>query len=250
MKIPYIKIYTADLLAKTRRLSPQEIGEAVIAACEMAFEGSTEYKPAQANAQAFFNMLNDWTAESKDALKAQRTRAKKGAQARWQKSEVLDGTQAFTKEMPKQSFTQCHTETDTDTETDIKETKKKSEPEPLLPKPKPQTLQDAVFDLFWSAYPKQRAGAKDKARSAFYAALKRHKELDGMQLVAKARQYAGSDEVARGYAKGAQAWLNDDRFLQDYKPAGANTKGSPNALQEARACGNAIIDRMFGGPEK
>ena len=125
MKIPYIKIYTADLLAKTRRLSPQEIGEAVIAACEMAFEGSTEYKPAQAKAQAFFNMLNDWTAESKDALKAQRTRAKKGAQARWQKSEVLDGAQAFTKEMPKQSFTQCHTETDTDTETDIKETKKK-----------------------------------------------------------------------------------------------------------------------------
>ena len=250
MKIPYIKIYTADLLAKTRRLSPQEIGEAVIAACEMAFEGSTEYKPAQANAQAFFNMLNDWTAESKDSLKAQRTRAKKGAQARWQKSEVLDGAQAFTKEMPKQSFTQCHTDTETDTETDIKETKKKSEPEPLLPKPKPQTLQDAVFDLFWSAYPKQRAGAKDKARSAFYAALKRHKELDGMQLVAKARQYAGSDEVARGYAKGAQAWLNDDRFLQDYKPAGANTKGSPNALQEARARGNALIDRMFGGPEK
>lgn len=249
MKIPYIKIYTADLLAKTRRLSPQEIGEAVIAACEMAFEGSTEYKPAQANAQAFFNMLNDWTAESKDALKAQRTRAKKGAQARWQKSEVLDGTQAFTKEMPKQSFTQCHTEIDTDTETDIKETKKKSEPELLCSKP-PQTLRDAVFDLFWAAYPKQRAGAKDKARSAFYAALKRHKELDSGQLVDKAKEYAKSDEVARGYAKGAQAWLNDDRFLQEYKLAGANTQGSPNALQEARARGNALIDRMFGGKEQ
>ena len=119
MKIPYIKIYTADLLAKTRRLSPQEIGEAVIAACEIAFEGSTDYKPAQANAQAFFNMLNDWTAESKDALKAQHVRAKKGAQARWQKSEVLDGAQAFTKEMPKQSICQCQTETETETETDI-----------------------------------------------------------------------------------------------------------------------------------
>ena len=107
MKIPYIKIYTADLLAKTRRLSPQEIGEAVIAACEMAFEGSTDYKPAQANAQAFFNMLNDWTAESKEAIKSQHARAKKGAQARWQKIEVLDGAQAFTKEMPKQSICQC-----------------------------------------------------------------------------------------------------------------------------------------------
>lgn len=248
MKIPYIKIYTADLLAKTRRLSPQEIGEAVIAACEMAFEGSTEYKPAQANAQAFFNMLNDWTAESKDALKAQRTRAKKGAQLRWQKSEVLDGAQAFTKEMPKQSFTQCHTETDTDTETDIKETKKKSEPEPLLPAKK-QTATDAAFDDFWSSFPKQRIGNKEKAKSAFAAAVKRSGML-AFQLVAKAREYAKSDEVARGYAKGAQAWLNDDRFLQEYKLAGANTQGSPNALQEARARGNALIDRMFGGKEQ
>lgn len=248
MKIPYIKIYTADLLAKTRRLSPQEIGEAVIAACEMAFEGSTDYKPAQANAQAFFNMLNDWTAESKDALKAQHSRAKKGAQARWQKSEVLDGAQAFTKEMPKQSICQCQTETETDTETDIKETKKKSEPEPLLPTKK-QTATDAAFEDFWSSFPKQRIGNREKARTAFAAAVKRTGQF-AFQIVAKAREYAKSDEVARGYAKGAQAWLNDDRFLQDYKPAGASTQGNPNALQEARERGNAIIERMFGGPEK
>lgn len=248
MKIPYIKIYTADLLAKTRRLSPQEIGEAVIAACEIAFEGSTEYKPAQANAQAFFNMLNDWTAESKDALKAQRTRAKKGAQARWQKSEVLDGTQAFTKEMPKQSICQCQTETETDTETGVKETKKKSEPEPLLPAKK-QTATDAAFDDFWSSFPKQRIGNREKARTAFAAAVKRTGQF-AFQIVAKAREYAKSDEVARGFAKGAQAWLNDDRFLQEYKPAGANTQGSPNALQEARVRGNALIDRMFGGKEQ
>lgn len=248
MKIPYIKIYTADLLAKTRRLSPQEIGEAVIAACEIAFEGSTEYKPAQANAQAFFNMLNDWTAESKDALKTQRTRAKKGAQARWQKSEVLDGAQAFTKEMPKQSICQCQTETETETETDIKETKKKSEPEPLLPAKK-QTAMDAAFDDFWSSFPKQRIGNMEKARTAFAAAVKRTGQF-AFQIVAKAREYAKSDEVARGFAKGAQAWLNDDRFLQEYKPAGANTQGSPNALQEARTRGNALIDRMFGGKEQ
>ena len=244
MKIPYIKIYTADLLAKTRRLSPQEIGEAVIAACEMAFEGSTDYKPAQANAQAFFNMLNDWTAESKDALKAQHSRAKKGAQARWQKSEVLDGAQAFTKEMPKQSICQCQTETETETETDIKETKKKSEPEPLLPTKK-QTATDAAFEDFWSSFPKQRIGNREKARTAFAAAVKRTGQF-AFQIVAKAREYAKSDEVARGYAKGAQAWLNDDRFLQDYKPAAAGG----NALQDARKAGQAVIDEMFGGGAK
>ena len=244
MKIPYIKIYTADLLAKTRRLSPQEIGEAVIAACEMAFEGSTDYKPAQANAQAFFNMLNDWTAESKDALKAQHSRAKKGAQARWQKSEVLDGAQAFTKEMPKQSICQCQTETETETETDIKETKKKSEPEPLLPTKK-QTATDAAFEDFWSSFPKQRIGNREKARTAFAAAVKRTGQF-AFQIVAKAREYAKSDEVARGYAKGAQAWLNDDRFLQDYKPAAAGG----NARQDAGKAGQAVIDEMFGGGEK
>ena len=79
MKIPYIKIYTADLLAKTRRLSAQEIGEAVIAACELAFEGSTDYEQclsnASDNAKAFFNMLKEWTEDSKEALKVQRERA-------------------------------------------------------------------------------------------------------------------------------------------------------------------------------
>lgn len=148
-------------------------------------------------------------------------------------------------------------ETEAETETETKETIKgvdgftKLEPGLYVaPFQKPQTIENAVFDLFWSAYPKQRAGAKDKARSAFNAAMKRHKGLTGMQLVESARKYANSDEVARGYAKGAQAWLNDDRFLQDYKPAGASTQGNPNALQEARERGNAIIERMFGGPEK
>lgn len=131
-------------------------------------------------------------------------------------------------------------------ETELKDTIKSAEPLfQTAPQPKPQTLEAAVFDLFWTAYPKQRAGAKDKARSAFFAALKRHKGLTGPQLVEKARQYAQSDEVARGYAKGAQAWLNDDRFLQDYKPA--HTPGKN--LLEAREIGNAIIQKTFGGAQ-
>ena len=102
---------------------------------------------------------------------------------------------------------------------------KKTEPA-LFEKPKPQ--KEVMFEQFWAAYPKQRAGAKDKALSA---------------LVSKAQEYAQSNEVARGYAKGAQAWLNDDRFLQDYKPAAAGG----NALQDARKAGQAVIDEMFGG---
>ena len=33
------------------------------------------------------------------------------------------------------------------------------------------------------------------------------------------RNYAQSDEVARGYSKGAAAWLNDERWTTTYKPA-------------------------------
>ena len=117
----------------------------------------------------------------------------------------------------------------------------------MLPTKK-QTETDAAFEDFWSSFPKQRIGNREKARTAFAAAVKRTGQF-AFQIVAKAREYAKSDEVARGYAKGAQAWLNDDRFLQDYKPAGASTQGNPNALQEARERGNAIIERMFGGPE-
>lgn len=247
MKIPYIKIYTADLLAKTRRLSAQEIGEAVIAACELAFEGSTDYEQclsnASENAQAFFNMLKEWAEDSKEALKVQRERAQKGAQTRWQKSSSIVGAKAYAQAMLKHNAKQCHTETETETEIKKDSIEKKTEPA-LFEKPKPQ--KEVMFEQFWAAYPKQRAGSKDKALSAYFAALKRHRELTAMDLVSKAQEYAQSNEVARGYAKGAQAWLNDDRFLQDYKPAAAGG----NALQDARKAGQAVIDEMFGGGAK
>lgn len=137
---------------------------------------------------------------------------------------------------------------ETEAETETKETIKDQQL-PLQVPPKKQSATDAAFDDFWSSFPKQRIGNREKARTAFAAAVKRTGQF-AFQIVAKAREYAKSDEVARGYAKGAQAWLNDDRFLQDYKPAGASTQGNPNALQEARERGNAIIERMFGGPEK
>lgn len=100
------------------------------------------------------------------------------------------------------------------------------------------------FEAFWIAYPKQRIGNKAKAASAFEAAIKRtHTTAD--ELIAKAKEYAASDEVARGYAKGAQAWLNDDRYLRSYGPA-ANAANT-NELLERRAQGQKVIHDIFGG---
>ncbi len=91
-------------------------------------------------------------------------------------------------------------------------------------------------------YPKQRIGNKDKARAAFAQAVKRSGKTP-QEITAKAAEYAASEEVARGFAKGAQAWLNDDRFLRNYAPA----KTSGAALAAAREAGTAKIDEIFGG---
>ena len=98
------------------------------------------------------------------------------------------------------------------------------------------------FDEFWAVYPKQRIGNKDKARAAFVQAVKRTGKTP-QEITDKAAEYAASEEVARGFAKGAQAWLNDDRFLRNYAPA----KTSGAALAAAREAGTAKIDEIFGG---
>lgn len=98
------------------------------------------------------------------------------------------------------------------------------------------------FAAFWAVYPKQRVGNKDKARAAFLRAVKRS-GLTAEQITAKAAEYAQSGEVARGYAKGAEAWLNDDRFLRAYSPA----KTAASTLTAARQAGAAKIDEIFGG---
>ena len=72
------------------------------------------------------------------------------------------------------------------------------------------------FDEFWSLYPKDRIGNKAKAYSAFCKVIK-EKRATIDKLIASVKNYARSEEVHKGFAKGCAAWLNDDRFNQDYK---------------------------------
>ena len=72
------------------------------------------------------------------------------------------------------------------------------------------------FDEFWSLYPKDRIGNKAKAYSAFCKVIK-EKRATIDKLLASVKNYARSEEVHKGFAKGCAAWLNDDRFNQDYK---------------------------------
>ena len=84
----------------------------------------------------------------------------------------------------------------------------------------PSCSENDLFDQFWILFPRQRRGGKQNAQRSYKNALKRasHQEImEGLQA------YCTSDEVAKGYAKGAAAWLNDDRWTTDY------TKGKKNA---------------------
>lgn len=71
------------------------------------------------------------------------------------------------------------------------------------------------FEEFWSLFPKQRIGNKQKAYSSYVRVLK-EKRASVEKLLSSVKAYADSEEVRNGYAKGCQAWLNDDRFNIDY----------------------------------
>lgn len=73
---------------------------------------------------------------------------------------------------------------------------------------------DEQFETFWQAYPRQRRGSTDNALPQFTKALARDSFKNIMTGV---KAYAGSEEVAKGYAKGAAAWLRDDRWLNEYQ---------------------------------
>lgn len=87
------------------------------------------------------------------------------------------------------------------------------------PSDKDRTLEIA-FNTFWARFPKQRAGAKDKAKKKFIAIIK-SKRATADEILKGVEAYCTSEEVAKGFAKGCVAWLNDDRWLVNYHPAKA-----------------------------
>ena len=118
MKIPYVKIYTADLLAKSRKLTPEQIGRAMLGLCEQAFENNTDYQPGTQAEQALFDMLLGWKNESVSALKQKKNAGRKGGKAAQEKRKFSDGSTACASASSTRNK-QTDTETETDTETDI-----------------------------------------------------------------------------------------------------------------------------------
>jgi len=92
------------------------------------------------------------------------------------------------------------------------------------------TKKDSDFEEFWSLYPKQRIGSKKKALTSYLLALK-EKRSTRSELLEAVKIYANSKEVENGYAKGCSAWLNDDRFNNEYELTDENKKDDAFAKQ-------------------
>lgn len=71
------------------------------------------------------------------------------------------------------------------------------------------------FEKFWQIYPKQRAGSKEKAYKAFVKAIT-EKRTTIEKIINASQNYAVCEEVKKGFAKGCAAWLNDDRFNDNF----------------------------------
>ena len=79
MKLPYIKVYASDVLAASRNLTTQQIGDAILGICEQAFEGDTAYLPETTREQAFFALLESWKAQAEQGAKHRKQVAKKAS---------------------------------------------------------------------------------------------------------------------------------------------------------------------------
>ena len=123
MKLPYIKIYTADLLAAGRHLTTEQVGDAVLGICEEAFENDTAYQPQSRHEQALYDMLTHWKEEAKEGYLVKKRAGRKGGQTTQRKNKQIDAS----KPLPSASSTPSkQTDTDTETETDT-ETKTETE---------------------------------------------------------------------------------------------------------------------------
>lgn len=102
---------------------------------------------------------------------------------------------------------------------------------PVTPPAKPDKAEPVGFELFWKNFPNQRKGSRDRALRAYRLAIKR---ASAEKINLAVLQYAKSQEVRTGYAKGAAAWLNDDRYETDYSVNPKNGKRVETSRSESR----------------
>lgn len=94
-----------------------------------------------------------------------------------------------------------------------------------------QTYIRAQFEEWWSYFPKQRAGSKERAYKKYLNAVKKDK-LTPEWLLDKIKEYAASEEVKTGFACGGARYFNDCKYNNHYSKKQADLNYLEQSLQE------------------
>ncbi len=100
-----------------------------------------------------------------------------------------------------------------------------------------QGITNSRFEEFWELYPRQRRGNKQKALRSYLKALKEDRATEE-EIINGLQSYRISNEVKRGFAKGAAAWLSDDRWSNDY---GRGAGQQQSVTEHAEQCVEDVL---------
>ena len=89
----------------------------------------------------------------------------------------------------------------------------------------------AAWKRIWESYPRTRRGNQAKSKAAFLKAL-REKRATLEEIENGLARYRESDEVERGYAKGAEAWFNADGWANSYQPPRSDHQGQKKSYMD------------------
>ena len=205
---PTFSLFAEDFELMKAKLSSDEIVAIFSALSDLCLWGECEYTPQNQKQEYFWEKLKTKFDYDLSSYKASVENGKKGAKygvlgGRPKKTITPKETPIKTPTITPEETPSCHLSLDNYT---LESCQKKENTKEKY---------DALFAEFWSAYPKQRAGSKEKALKAYIKAIDERK-AEPPQILNACKCYAESREVLEGYAKGCAAWLNDDRYLCDY----------------------------------
>ena len=90
MKTSYINLYTADLLAMARHLTPAQIGRLIVSICEDSFGQNPHFEPQTTYEKIGYQRLKTWQEQTQKLIKQRKLSGRKGGLKTQQKRRFLD----------------------------------------------------------------------------------------------------------------------------------------------------------------
>lgn len=159
--------------------------------------------------RVFSARLSEEWQNAHDAHQRRASAGRKGAQAKALKTKEMRNSNATS--MPKQP----------EPEPDIEKGKPFSSARPKKPKPE-------RFEEFWNTYPHRGGAKKGKSRSKQRYDRVVAQGIPEQDIIGGAARYASDRQVADGYAKNPETWLNNEGWKDEIEPSNPRPRGPGN----------------------